>query len=219
MSSSPKTPTAMTGCGGSARRSRAGCVHCARGRRCRRSPWRHSSSASGTSAPTCCSTRSGASCCRRPHDGRHERHLRRRRRFREILTRPGQTAQGGRRRPRDRVRARHRDRRRDVAGALGRALAVPVGRRAADRADPGDRAADRLLVGLRLPQPRARVRPDLAVPDDHEHAVRPAQRAAGPARSLLAAPREPLDAAREARVPGSAAGHLRRPADLCAGSR
>ena len=38
---------------------------------------------------------------------------------------------------------------------------------------------------------------------------------AGPARPLLAAPGEPLDTAQEARVPGSAAGHLRRPADLC----
>ena len=79
----------------------------------------------------------------------------------------------------DRVRARHRDRRRDVAGALGRALAVPLGGRPADRPDPGHRAADRLLVGLRLPQPRAGLRADLAVPDDHEHAVRAASAPAG----------------------------------------
>ena len=42
---------------------------------------------------------------------------------------------------------------------------------------------------------------------------------AGAARPLLAAAGEPLDAAAEARVPGRAAGHLRRPAGSLPGSR
>ena len=135
-----------------------------------------------------CSMRSAASCCRRRTTvvryGILDRAT-----LREILDATWSTAKVAIVGPRDRVGARYRDRCRHVPGPMGRALAVPLGRRAPDRADPGDRAADRLLVGVRLPQPRARLRPDLALPDDHQHALRAAQRAGRPARPLLAAPR------------------------------
>ena len=168
---------------------------------------------------TCCSMRNGASCCRR-----RTRSSRRASSTASPSARdPDRDLPDGarrRRRARDRLRSRDRDRRCDGTGALGRAVAVPLGGRPADRPDPRDRPADRLLVGLRLPQPGAGVRSDLAVPDDHEHAVRVAQRARRDCTTSSRCRRaSQVDAAAEARVPGRPAGDLRRAADLWPGSR
>ena len=86
----------------------------------------------------------------------------------------------------DRHRHGHGDR--DVAGQVGRALAVPLRGRAADDPGAGDRPADRLHAGLRLLQPRARGGADRALPGHHQHPVRPALGRPGPPRPVQPAP-------------------------------
>ena len=61
--------------------------------------------------------------------------------------------------------------------------------------DPGPRAADRLLVRVRLRQPGAGVRADRALPDHHQHALRPESRPTSPPRPVHPAPRRPADPA------------------------
>ena len=62
-------------------------------------------------------------------------------------------------------RDRHGVRRRDEPGPVGRAVVLPVGGRAADRSDPRLGPLDRVLVQVRLRQPRPRVRDHRPVPD------------------------------------------------------
>ena len=59
-------------------------------------------------------------------------------------------------------------------GPVDRALVLPLRRRPPDHPDPGAVAAGRALVRVRLPQPGADLPDPRAVPDHHQHAVRPA---------------------------------------------